>query len=233
MDRSSDNLLLQKIEDDKSLSQILIHLNEMDRKRIARELHDSTIQNLVCLIHKIELASKYIDLDPIRCKLELESIKQYIHENIDEIRGMVYDLRPMSFDDLGFDVLLQQYFDELDQLYDNEIVYSILVDFSNIGKDYLITIYRMIQECCINSIKHSGGGKLSVKIAQKKDNLSILIEDDGKGFDLTSEVGHHHYGIKILKDRIALLDGKLEIYTEVGKGYRTDILIPLQNICIK
>ena len=94
-----------------TLSDVIINLNEMDRKRIARELHDSTNQNMVCMIHKIELASRFIDTDPIRVKLELGTIKKYLKENIDELRNLVYDLRPMSFDDLGFEVLLKQYLD--------------------------------------------------------------------------------------------------------------------------
>jgi len=223
----SDGMDKKSTSDDFMIKKSMLHLNEMDRKRIARELHDSTIQNMVCLIHKIELASKYIDIDPIRAKLELSSIKKYIHENIDEIRGFVYDLRPMSFDDLGFDVLLKQYFDELDHLYENDIDYDISADFSNLDEDYLLTIYRIIRECCMNSIKHSDGGKLSVILSNQDEGLHILISDDGKGFDLSEKIGSHHYGLKILRDRVALLNGTMEIYTEVGKGFSTDIIIPL------
>ena len=60
-----------------SLSDIIINLNEMDRKRIARELHDSTIQNMVCMIHKVELVSRFIDTDPIRVKLEFNGDSQH------------------------------------------------------------------------------------------------------------------------------------------------------------
>ena len=121
-----------------SLSEIIINLNEMDRKRIARELHDSTIQNMVCMIHKVELASRFIDTDPIRVKLELSTMKKLLKENIDELRSLVYDLRPMSFDDLGFDILLKQYLDELDQLYDNEIEYHYDADLSDVKENSLI-----------------------------------------------------------------------------------------------
>ena len=219
-----------KSEDDLFMEKSILHLNEMDRKRIARELHDSTIQNMVCLIHKIELVSKYIDTDPLRAKLELCSIKKDIHENIDEIRGIVYDLRPMSFDDLGFEVLLKQYFIELDHLYKNEIEYEINADFSNLDEDSLLTIYRIIKECCMNSIKHSDGGKISIRIYDQEDQLYITISDDGKGFDLSEKIDNHHYGLKILKDRVALLHGSMEIHSEIGKGFSTDIMIPLPDI---
>lgn len=210
---------------DDSLSQVIIHLNEMDRERIARELHDTTIQNMVCLIHKMELASKFIDRDPIRTKLEITSAIQNIRESIDDLRGLVYDLRPMTFDDLGFEVLLKQYLDELNHLYPNEITYEIKADFSNINEDYLITIYRIIKECCINSIKHSGGGHLHVSVTEKDEWIHIVVKDDGKGFTSTDKIGKHHYGTQILNDRVLLLNGKINVQTAPGKGYLTDILL--------
>lgn len=213
------------------MNHLLIHLNEMDRKRIARELHDSTIQNMVCLIHKTELTSRYIDLDPIRAKLEIESMNKMIKESIEELRNLVYELRPMSFDDLGFEVSLRQYLDELDHLYDNEIEYYIQADFSNIKEDYLLTIYRVIKECCINSMKHSGGGKLTVNICEDKRFLLIDIADNGIGFDLSEKVDSHHFGIQILKDRIEFLNGQLQIDSKLNEGYRTQIKIPLDHIC--
>lgn len=212
-----------KTDDKESISQVIINLNEMDRKRIARELHDTTIQNLVCLIHKVELAMKYLDMDPIRVKLELSSMIKYLREDIDDIRSLIYDLRPMSFDDLGFEVLLKQYLDELNNLYPNEVVYHINADFSDIKEDYLITIYRIIKECCINSIKHSDGGRLDISISEKKGKFEIRVSDNGKGCDLNKKVGDHHYGLKILKDRVALLNGKMKIVSEKGKGYSTEV----------
>ena len=223
----SENEYFQGIH---SLSEIIINLNEMDRKRIARELHDSTIQNMVCMIHKVELASRFIDTDPIRVKLELSTMKKLLKENIDELRGLVYDLRPMSFDDLGFDVLLKQYLDELDQLYDNEIEYHYDADLVDVKENCLITIYRVIKECCINSIKHSGGAKLSVSITEDKDNLVICVSDNGKGFDLTKEADKYHYGLRIMEDRVTLLKGKVKITSELGKGYETKIVIPFKVI---
>lgn len=217
---------------DDSLAQIIIHLNEMDRKRIARELHDTTIQNMVCLIHKMELASRFIDMDPIRTKLEITSAIKNIRESIDDLRGLVYDLRPMTFDDLGFEVLLKQYLDELNQLYPNEVTYDIHADFANVKEDYLITIYRIIKECCINSIKHSGGGHLHVSIEEKDEWIHIVVKDNGKGFKTSDKVGKHHYGTQILNDRVLLLNGRINVKTELGKGYSTDILFNKSDLMV-
>ena len=84
----------------------LLETLENERQRIARELHDSTVQNLTSMVHKIELCIKLLDMDPIRCKLELSSMGKVFRDIIEDTRNMIYDLRPMSFDDIGFDVVI-------------------------------------------------------------------------------------------------------------------------------
>ena len=114
--------------------------------------------------------------------------------------------------------------------YDNEIEYHYDADLSDVKENSLITIYRIIKECCINSIKHSGGAKLSVSITEEKDHLVICVSDNGKGFDLTKEADKYHYGLKIMEDRVTLLKGKVKITSELGKGYETKITIPFKAI---
>ena len=86
-------------EDNKTFS--VLDIKEKERQRIARDLHDVSLQNLAHLVHKVELSSLYIDKDPIRAKLELASIQQELKQVIDEMRTVVYNLHPMSLEDLG------------------------------------------------------------------------------------------------------------------------------------
>ena len=91
----------------------LLNRQEMDRKRIANELHDTSVQDLTHIIHQIELAGLYIDVDPTKAKLELAGINEEIRKIIKDIRNTIFDLRPMSFDDLGLKEALEQYIDDL------------------------------------------------------------------------------------------------------------------------
>lgn len=110
----------------------VLDVQEKERQRIARDLHDSSLQNLTHLVHQVELSSLYIDQDPLKAKLELASVETKLRKVIDDIRNIIYDLRPMTFDDLGLKQTLLNYFSLLKQ----ECNYQILVDIDNV-EDYL------------------------------------------------------------------------------------------------
>ena len=100
-------------EDSELFNRVLLETVEGERQRIARDLHDSTVQSLTSLLHKTELCLKLLDIDPIRCKLELTSHGKILKDIINELRNMIYNLRPMSFDDIGFNITVERALDKL------------------------------------------------------------------------------------------------------------------------
>lgn len=219
--------LTEDNRDDKHLK--IIDVQEKERSRIARELHDSSLQNLTHLVHMIELSSMFIDQDPIRAKLELASCSKNLKQIINEIRDTIFDLRPMSFDDLGFKQCIENYISSLKNNFKNfEIVYEIddiEIDEKNL---FLMTIYRVIQEALMNSLKHSDADKLELLIKKNESNYNILISDNGKGFSLEEVMNHNdkHFGISIMRERVSLLNGKMKINSDVGIGTKIEITIP-------
>ena len=107
----------------------ILEQQENERSRIARDLHDSVVQVLTNLVHKCEICSKIMDVDGIRAKLELEIMSRNLREAISEMRNVIYDLRPMSFDDLGLTGAIENLIDVLN----NRFVIDIQADinFSN------------------------------------------------------------------------------------------------------
>ena len=97
----------------------ILDLQEADRQRIARELHDSSLQRLAHTLHKIELCDNYLDVDMFKARMELMDISQNIKTVVSEIRNTIHNLRPMSFDDLGIE---QAYLQFLDSINANKIV---------------------------------------------------------------------------------------------------------------
>lgn len=206
----------------------VLDVQEKERQRIARDLHDSSLQNLTHLVHKVELSSLYIDQDPIKAKLELATVEQGLRKVIDDIRNRIYDLRPMSFDDLGLKETLLKLFSSLNQ----DEKFNIETDIDEIDINVsdsitelaLINIYRIIQECVQNSINHSNGNKIRVTLRNEDNVYSIIIQDNGIGFDLKEAVKkNRHFGLSVVEERVFLLNGKMQIDTENG----TSILIKI------
>ena len=216
-----------------------LELQEKEHQRIARELHDSTVQNLTHLVHTIELSSLFIDQDPIRAKLELESSIKNLKQTIQEIRDTIFDLRPMSFDDLGFKKCLEELISNICVQFPGcEIIYDICeITYSELAENetekasiFLLTIYRIIQEALINSLKHSQADKINIVISKKDGICFINISDNGKGFSLEQcdEQGiTKHFGISIMRERVDLLGGKISINTELDKGTEIEIEISI------
>lgn len=217
-------------EEDSDFNLKSLDIQEKDRQRIARDLHDTSLQNLAHLIHRIELSSMYIDKDPIQAKLELASINKNMKTIIDDIRNTIFDLRPMSFDDLGFTDMLEDFLRKLQDRYK----ITVHVEIDNIKSNnniLLISLYRVIKEGCLNAMEHSQCGTLCVKVKNNwsKQSIDVEIKDDGIGFDMeeASTQMTNHYGLKIMKERTELLGGKISIISEYGRGTKIIISVPM------
>ncbi len=208
-----------------------LDIQEKERQRIARDLHDTSLQNLAHLVHKIELASMYIDKDPLQSKLELATISKNLKAVIEEIRNTIFDLRPMSFDDLGLKESFERLFVKLKESNKAFDIYTEIDDVSCENDLVLMTIFRVVQEACSNAIRHSCGNKLKVIIKQSDDLCDIFIEDNGCGFTSENvvEKSDKHFGIAVMKERIKLLGGSILFHSVPGKGTEIKMNIPLNK----
>ena len=206
----------------------ILDAQEKERQRIARDLHDTSLQNLTYLVHKVELGSLYIDEDPVKAKLELATVEKGIRQVIEEIRNTIFDLRPMSVDDLG----LKDTIDKLLAVLNQDNLFYIKTDIDAItdindsaSQLMFISIYRIIQECVQNAIKHSGGKEIFVQLKDSADCYRILVQDDGSGFDVDSAMKkERHFGLSVIKERVMFMAGSMNI--DVSNGTAIEIKIP-------
>lgn len=212
----------------------ILNIQEEDRRRIARDLHDTSLQNLAYLIHKIELCGLAIDQDPLRAKLELSVVSKNLKEVIDEIRNTIFDLRPMSFDDLGLKAAFERLLDVTNEN-KNYVIDSDIEDVSCENNLVLVTLYRIVQECFSNIDKHSEADRILFHCKFKNDFYHITIEDNGKGFteDEVKSKQDRHFGMAVLKERVNLLGGTIVIQSKKGKGTRINMDIPMKDIFVK
>lgn len=216
----------------------IIDVQEKERQRISRDLHDSTVQNLTHLIHRIELSSMFIDQDKIRAKLELESCIKILKTSIDEMRETIFNLRPMTFDDLGFRQCVENLIANMKLNYRNCDVelnifeldqYEWKIKNKKPINLFLVTVYRIIQEAISNIIKHSEADKVLLDIKCVDTTCVVTIKDNGKGFSVedTLDQNEKHFGLSDMQDRVNLLNGNINIISECGHGTELKIEIPL------
>lgn len=207
----------------------MLDVQEKERQRIARDLHDTSLQNLTHLIHKVELSSLYIDQDPIKARLELATIENGIRKVIEDIRNSIFDLRPMTVDDLGLKETIEKLLDVLNQ----DRQFRMITDIDQIDRMYsdsylqilFISIYRIIQECVQNSIKHSKGNEIVVKLKDCGNVYQIMVKDNGIGFDVNEcSKKDRHFGLSVIKERVLFLGGKINI--DAGNGTSVEIELP-------
>lgn len=207
-----------------SIELAIIDIQEKERQRIANELHDTSVQNLVHLIHCLELTSKFIDQDPIRAKLEIETCSKDLRKTIDGIRETIFNLRPMSLSDLGFQKGIENFMDNLKLHYPNVVFNYEIEDIGN-SFEKNIVLFRIIQECVNNSLKHSQSDNLFLKITRNDSVCDIIVRDTGVGFNM-NEIKRNHFGLAILQDRVKLLHGKISIDSNAD-GTQINISIPM------
>lgn len=207
-----------------------LSLQEADRQRIAMDIHDTVIQNLTALILKNEFVLRIMDSDIQRAKLELKNNNDLLKSSINELRDIIYNLRPMSLDDLGFEHAFNNLMNKISANTDMVVTYDYNADEIDTDSVVLINLLRMIQELCNNSIKHSKGSQIYVKIDQDQEQILVTVEDDGIGFEYNEkEQNGKGFGLSMVKDRIVLFNGTLQIEKIKDGGMRYRIGIPLKR----
>lgn len=210
----------------------ILETQENERQRISRELHDYTVQNLTSLVHKTELCGKLVEMDPIRCKLELNTMTKTLREIINDTRQMIYNLRPMSFDDIGLDVTIERALDKLESSETKKISFSVEGESYQIKPVIGITLLRIIQEGCSNAIRHANASFIRVILEYKPEQITVLIEDDGNGFDMNDiqkeeKNDNSGFGLSMMKERVYLLSGSIKIDSELNVGTKILVEVPI------
>lgn len=230
-DMSSENVSRETLIDSQNNSVKLIDFIEMDRQRISRDIHDGVVQNLTALIHKQEFIYQIADKDINRGKLEINNSITLIKDSIDELRNIIYQLRPMSIDDLGFKNALTHMLDKFDRESDN-VIYEYSINYNDditINSTITISILRIINELNSNAIKYSGCTNIYVNVELDMKNNCIIVnfKDNGCGFDfeniLYDRDKHSGFGMAMLKERVSLLKGTIQYSNNNGSQFLINI----------
>jgi two-component system sensor histidine kinase DegS len=184
------------------------------------------------VVLKAEICEKLIDVDLEKARAELNNLKKAVRNSLMDVRRIIYDLKPMSLEDLGLIPTLQKYVEK----FSSES--GIDVKFYCMGKDKAIndkninlTIFRVVQESLNNIRKHSYTKTADVRVEFTPKNIVVRISDKGKGFDtnllkVEKDDDSGGFGIFSMKERIELLNGTMEVNSKLGKGTVIKVILP-------
>lgn len=212
----------------------ILETQESERKRIARDLHDTTVQNLTNMMHKTELCFKLTDIDPVRSKIELQTMIKTIKTTIKDMRGIIYDLRPMSLDDLGLIPTIEKYIREIRNSHEIEVTLEVTNDEVKVLSVINLTIFRIIQEALNNALKHGKATKINIKIEYIDNFIELCIKDNGLGFTEAKHIDNNEdilsgYGLSMMKERVILLSGEININSKTNEGTEIFVKVPLRT----
>ena len=225
---------LDNLQQKQFLGLRIIEAQEEERKRVAREIHDGPAQSMSNIVINAEICEKLLDKNIDEAKKELQNLKKVTRDSLQEVRKIIYNLRPMALDDLGLLPTLERYVISFKE--DTKI--NVVLKSRNVNEDLKpiisLTVFRIVQEALNNILKHSKSKSACVTLERTDQNLRINIIDYGIGFNtkdirMTNSDLAGGFGIFSMKERVALLEGEFEVESEIGNGTKIKVFIPLIN----
>lgn len=200
-----------------------------ERHRLAQELHDNVAQALGYLNLKVTLTHELLESNRLgEARANLRELKQIVSETYTDIRGEIFNLRTAPSTEINFLETLRQYIDKYRRFYKLDIELVLEDDESHFEfpADAAISLIRTIQEALINVRKHAQVNKALLHLGYQAGQVRIKIKDEGQGFDLTTEK-EASFGLKIMRERMESIGGRLEIGSTPGKG--TEVILLYQQ----
>ncbi len=201
---------------------------EMERRKIARDLHDGPAQVLASILISTELISQYSRDDWNLAHKELINVRNQGQQVLSEIRRIMYDLRPGIMDADGLVKNLINYLNDYQTKYDIQVDFECNTQNMQYDSQLEIALFRILQEALTNSRKHSGANKAKVTLEEKDHHIALIVEDQGRGFEMEKvlQSQKESYGIIGMRERTELLNGKMEIISAPGAGTKIRVEVP-------
>ncbi|MGH2377818.1 MAG: sensor histidine kinase [Candidatus Limnocylindria bacterium] len=194
------------VVDESRLLQAVVDTQEEERRRIARQVHDGPAQAMANVVLQSEISERLYEVDRDRSRAELGALRLMVNKTLQELRGFIFELRPMILDDLGLVPTLRRYVQTLNDKH------RMKIDLASNGRDRRlpsedeIAIFRLIQDSLLERIEKGQAKQISLTLDWKDETLEVLLQSDGR--DLPPD-GELTSGLR-RSERVQLLDGRLE-----------------------
>jgi len=225
---------IEAAQKDKFIGARVIKAQEDERHRISREIHDGPAQDLANLIFQTSVCEKLIDHDPNEAKQNIRELRQQVRDCLTGLRKIIFDMRPMALDDLGLAPALRQLCNKMAERDILKTEYSIDGEEYGLPKHVEIAAFRIVQEALNNVAHHAGVDQAKLRILYTQNALSVLVEDNGKGFDPDappsespemSEEAKEQLGILSMRERAKIIGAEFSINSKPGRGTKVHLRI--------
>lgn len=224
---------LDTIQEKREVAIRIIQAQEHERRRVARDLHDGLAQQLAAAILGLEVAQRVLENDVQRAKRELISVEQIIRGGLREAREVIFNLRPLSMDNIGLQAALSKLISRIKEQTGADILLSVHGEERKMDSTSLTCVFRIIQEALNNAIKHANATEIKVRLEFAPDFLAVQVIDNGCGFDFLSEEtwtsNGEHLGLIGMKERAELIGATLKIDSRPGSGTRVFLHLAKDN----
>jgi len=201
---------------------------EDERKRLARELHDDTVQSLIALKQRVQLARRKVPQGPTFDAM-LSELQEMLETTMSDVRRFSRALRPIYLEEAGLVAALETLARDASHT-ELHIAFEVTGEVRRLAPEVELALYRIVQESLTNVAKHAHASSAHVSVAFNSSTLSIRVEDNGVGFDAperaTGLVVAGHYGLMGMQERAQLVGAKLALRSQPGKGTQVEVQTP-------
>lgn len=233
--------LAAREEQVRQLAEHMLHVEEMERRRISRELHDEAGQSLLCIRLQMELLEQALPPEQAETIAKLRDARDLTERTILEIRRLIAALSPAVLEQLGLGAALRQLVNRFRRLHPVRIKLH-LARLGSVPQSTEIIVYRLVQECFNNIGKHSAATIVNISVSSADELVRLSVEDNGVGFHVEEALARRDsFGLSGMRERVALLGGRFEVHSHPrsvcdlgqskrkGKGTKILITLPLAD----
>jgi signal transduction histidine kinase len=222
--------LAQREEQVRRLAEHMLHVEEMERRRISRELHDEAGQSLLCIRLQIELIEQALPESEHELRGKLREARDLTERTILEMRRLIAALSPAVLEQLGLGAALRQLVNRFQRLQTCRVKLQ-LSKMGVLPQQLEIISYRLVQECFNNIGKHSSATNVNISLASADGRLRLIVEDNGIGFNVQEALAKREsFGLSGMRERVALLGGEFYVESRMEgskKGTKISIELPI------
>jgi signal transduction histidine kinase len=201
----------------------VVEAQELERRRLARELHDQTGQELTSILLGLRAVEDAAD-SPTR-EHALQNVRSQVVETLHDVRRLAVELRPKALDDFGLVPAVERLAESFVEQTGLRLDVEAQLGPERLSSDVETALYRMVQEALTNVVKHAQARSVSIVLTNARGTLTAVIEDDGRGFD--PEAAREGMGLDGMRERLGLIAGKLGIESRPGGGTTLVAKVPV------